>query len=209
MKSPEISKGRNGKLQQRVGNLQSVETETQKSPGTIQKQSTALTSPGVMKNRVGKFQSRARNNSSAESPESSTDRQGSESATAKPRGSIKDRLGKFQTGGEENATPGGFQMMGLATLGLKNTVEGESKKKDGYESGSTTYSFFCSNDEMTNDVISDYNSSDFECSDYESSSDENDSDDEYDSIHVIGPDLTPYEIELDSDCETIRDICWA
>jgi len=124
-------------------------------------------------------------------------------ANAKASGSVRDRsrsvkgrIQKFQTGGKENANATGFQMIGLQTLGfVSNKVPVSSYDKKDDDSVSTTYSFFCSNDE----------DSEYE-SDSESEYDDSDDDTIFDSVHVIAPDLTPIEIEIDSAVETLADI---
>ncbi len=225
--SPETAKS---SIKDRIGKFQNG-NPTAKSPGSIKdrigksggKDNSDSKSVGLIKDRIGKFQTGGKENTNTQppepikgrvgklkpvgqvnpkSPDSAKGRKGKiqtdgkENEAAKPRGSIKDRIGKF--GGSNNTNPSGFQMIGLATLGLKNTVTSKNEKKDDIDkSNSTTYSFFCSNDEL-----SEYESSDFSDSDSESS----DTDGEFESIHVIGPDLTPIEIPLDSDSETLGNI---
>jgi len=204
-------------LKSRVGKVQPGEKDTtdSKSMGSIKdrlgkfqtggKENANTQSPEPIKARVGKLQVDGKGNT--KSPEAVKNRKGKiqtsgkENEAAKPRGSIKDRIGKFQTGGTTTTNATGFQMIGLATLGLKNTMNANSKKEEMDRSESTTYSFFCSNDEL-----SEYESSDFSDSDCASSDEDSDSDGEFESIHVIGPDLTPIEIPLDSDSETLGNI---
>ncbi len=210
-KSPASVKGSIGKVQ-----AGAMETTDSKPVGSIKdrlgkfqmegKENINEQSPEPIKSRVGKFRVAGKENT--KSPGAVKDRKGKipnsgkENSAAKPRGSIKDRIGKFQTGGTTNTNSTGFQMIGLATLGLKNTMNGGSKKKEDIDrSESTTYSFFCSNDEL-----SEYESSNFSESDCDSSDEDSDSDGEFESIHVIGPDLTPIEIPLDSDSETLGNI---
>ena len=230
--SPETAKS---SIKDRIGKFQNGNT-TAKSPGSVKdrigksggKDNSDSKSLGLIKDRIGKFQTGGKENTNAQSPEPMKGRvgrlkpvgqenpkpsdsakgrkgeiqtDGKENEAAKPRGSIKDRIGKF--GKNHNTNPSGFQMIGLATLGLKNTVTSKNEKKDDIDkSNSTTYSFFCSNDEL-----SEYESSAFSDSDSDSESDvESDTDGEFESIHVIGPDLTPIEIPLDSDSETLGNI---
>jgi len=107
---------------------------------------------------------------------------------------IKNRIQKFQPTGEENAHATDFQMIGIQTLGLagsKDKPKADSAKNDDC-SASTTYSFFCSNDEASEDE--------------DDESREDSSMGEYESIHVIGPDLTPIEIPISSDSERVGSI---
>ena len=213
---------RSGSIKDRIGKFQTggKENTNTNSPESFKdrvgkfqaggKDNTKIKSPESTKDRVGKSRTGGKDNTNTKSLESNKDRPGKirtggkENASAKPRGSIKDRIGKFQTDGEANTNASSLQMIGLATLGLKNAVTSNSNKKDD-DSESTTYSFFCSNDEMTNDCINEYDSNDIDDSDYESDSD-SDSDGEFENIHVIGPDLTLFEIPLDSDSETLGNI---
>jgi len=171
--------------------------------------------PGSIKDRIGKFQTGGNENGNAKAPKSTeaakVETVGKDSPITKSPACIKDRIGKF---GKEKANAGGFQMIGLQALGLKNAVAGGTKKKESEkkddDSASTTYSFFCSNDEESEyserEEEVEEEESVYEASDSSNSEDESSVDEEFDSIHVIGPDLTPFEIQLDSEFEKLGNI---
>ena len=174
------------------------ENSTKTQSTTISSRNSSASTKASIKDRIRKFQTEGKENANV--PESINDgiqkfhTGGKENVNAKVPRSVNDRIKKFQTGGKEIANASGFQMIGLQTLGLKNVVAGTAKKDD--NSASSTYSFFCSNDEE----------SEYEDSDFSDSEDDSSFFDEFDSIHIIGPDLVPFEIQIDSNAEKLGDI---
>jgi len=158
-------------------------------------------SKGSIQDRIRKFQSSGMEN--VQNVQTKSPVQGSVNGTRKV---MKDRIQKFQTSGKENANgnlnTSGFQMIGLQTLGFmskNSSLAGSAEEKKDGDSVSTTYSFFCSNDEDSEHESSDY--SDSSCM-----SDDSSMDDQIDSIHVIGPDLVPIEIVLKTNSERVSNI---
>ena len=123
------------------------------------------------------------------------------------RGHLKDRIGKFQTGSTDATVPGAFQMIGLATLGLKNIGKKEAVENDDEQSDSTS-SFFCSGDSSSSCDSSSSSESSLGgslasgSSHSECGSDDGNNDDDDDVIRVIGPDLALIEISLDDGATT-------
>jgi hypothetical protein len=177
---------------------ENTENSTKPQSKTIPSTNSSASTKASIRDRIRKFQTEGEENANATESANDGIRKihtgGKENVNAKVPKSVNDRIKKFQTGGKENANASGFQMIGLQTLGLKNVVAGTAKKDD--NSSSTTYSFFCSNDEE----------SEYEDSDSSDSEDDSSFFDEFDSIHVIGPDLVPFEIQIDSNAERLGDI---
>ena len=147
-----------------------------------------------VKDRIQNFSSGKDNANIMSAEEDSTIPKPDETDSINARSSIKNRIQKFQT--KENANATSIQIIGIQTLGLaawKDKPKADFANKDDC-SASTTYSFFCSNDE----------SSEYE--DGNSKSGDSTSMGEYESIYVIGPDLTPIEIPIYSDSERLGSI---
>jgi hypothetical protein len=183
------------KLENSIADENAANSVNPQSKTTPSINSPAFTKASI-KDRIWKFQTEGKENANA--PESVNDgirkfqAGGKESANTKAPRSVNDRIKKFQTRGMENANSSGFQMIGLQTLGLKNVVAGGTGKND----DDSAYSFFRSDEEK----------SDYEDSDSSDSEDDSSFFDEFNSIHIIGPDLIPFEIQIDSDAEKLGDI---
>lgn len=216
VKSPVSIKDRVGKFQTGKNQNKSVKSPVSKDRKVHSgEKDNAVTKPsGSIKDRIGKPQNGAKEDGSAQAPKSAenanSETGAKDSPITKSPACIKDRIGKF---GKEKANASGFQMIGLQALGLKNAVDGGTKKKENEkkddDSASTTYSFFCSNDEESEycerEEVEEEESV-YEASDSSNSEDESSVDEEFDSIHVIGPDLTTFEIQLDSEFEKLGNI---
>ena len=198
---------RNGSIKDRMSKFQTEENENNEKSPKVGKESKNdnTKARGSIKDRMAKFQTEEKvnpQNSPSKSSGYAVPTKSPASGNSTKRGSIKDRLAKFQTEGKENIGTGSFQLIGLQTLGL-NSALNPSKTANDDRSESTTYSFCCSNDERSSNDGGEYYPEDD--SDWED--DSSDDDELFDTnIYVIGPDLTPFEIQLDSDFETVGSI---